>query len=153
MSLQEMMSLGHVACRYNATSKKQLLQHLADMAAANCSVPARAILDAIMKREKLGNTGIGRGIAIPHALIEGLEEDIVLLATLDKSLCFDASDRRDVDIICMVLGPMGASSSHLTKVGLAARLLGMNADDIRQAISAEELLASVRLAQQNSAAA
>ena len=153
MSLRELVSHSHVACRYNATSKKQLLQHLTDLASDICDVPSRVILDAIMKREKLGNTGIGGGAAIPHALVDGVGEDIVLIATLEEPLAFDASDRRDVDVICMVVGPHGANARHLTTVAMASRMLKEQCDAMRLATNSDELLAVIDVSAQNNVAA
>lgn len=153
MSLRELVSVEHVACRYIATSKKQLLQHLAEQAAALCDVPSRVILDAIMKREKLGNTGIGGGAAIPHALVDGIDDDVVLIATLSQPLAFDASDRRDVDVVCMVLGAQGATARHLTTVAMASRMLKGQCEMMRAATTNDELLTAVDLPTQDNVAA
>ena len=153
MSLRELVSHENVACRYSATSKKQLLQHLADLASDLCDIPSRVILDSIIKREKLGNTGIGGGAAIPHALVEGVSNDIVLIATLDQPLAFDASDRRDVDVVCMVIGPHGANARHLTTVALASRMLKDRCDAMRAATSTEDLLQAIEFSAENSVAA
>lgn len=153
MSLRDLVSHKHVACRYNATSKKQLLQHLAELAAELCEVPSRVILDSIIKREKLGNTGIGGGAAIPHALVDGIDSDIVLIATLDEPLAFDASDRRDVDVVCMVVGAQGANARHLTTVAMASRMLKEQCETMRTATTNDELLAAVELPVQSNVAA
>lgn len=93
-----------------------------------------------MKREKLGNTGIGAGYAIPHAVIDGLERDLVILATLATPVNFDASDGKTVDIICLVLGPTGANSGHLATVSMASRLLKAKGAVMRQAHSKDDLI-------------
>ena len=77
-----------VACRLAATSKKQLLQQLSTMAAAHAGLCDRKVLSAIISREKLGSTGIGNGLALPHATLESATRPVTLLATLETPVDF-----------------------------------------------------------------
>ena len=153
MSLLEALSLENVICRFNASSKKHVLEHLADLAAEQCGATARDILDAIIKREKLGSTGIGAGFAIPHAVVEGITDDFVVMATLSSPIAFDSLDHRPVDVICLVLGAVGQTSSHVSTVAMASQFLRQHGQTIRDMTDTTALLESLGLTDQDSAAA
>ena len=140
MSPIEILTPGLVACQFHATSKKHVLEHLADMAAAHCDAPARAILDAVIKREKLGSTGIGGGVAIPHAIVEGISSDMVITATLDSPVTYDAHDQLPVDVVCMVLGSVGQTASHVSSVAMVSQMLRQHAAQMRGARITEDLI-------------
>lgn len=153
MSLLEALSPEFVICRFHATSKKHVLERLADLAEEKCGTPARDILDAVIKREKLGSTGIGAGFAIPHALVNGITSDMVMIATLAEPVTFDSHDQKPVDVICMVLGPNGCTSSHVSTVAMASQLLKHSGADMRKAKTIDALLARIEMKTENSAAA
>ena len=153
MSLLEALSPENVICRFNATSKKHVLEHLADQAAEQCGAVARDILDAIIKREKLGSTGIGGGFAIPHAVVEGVTNDFVVMATLNNPITFDSLDQRPVDVICMVLGAVGQTASHVSTVAMASQFLRQHGETVRVTSDAGAILENIGLTDADSAAA
>jgi len=104
-----------------ASSKKLLLEQITDQAAALTGISKRTLFDTVMRRERLGSTGIGQGIAIPHIVHADLSQTIGLLAVLETPVDFDAPDRKPVDIVCLVIGPEHADSDHLKYVSAVAR--------------------------------
>ncbi|MCX7630174.1 MAG: PTS IIA-like nitrogen regulatory protein PtsN [Geminicoccaceae bacterium] len=106
-----------------ATSKRQVLQSLAQAAARVTGVDASAILDALVQRERLGTTGLGGGIAIPHARIAELATPTAFFARLAKPVDFEAVDDQPVDIVFLLLVPEGAGADHLKVLARIARLL------------------------------
>ena len=106
-----------------ATSKKQALQDLARRAAQTSGQNERAIFDVLMERERLGTTGVGNGIAIPHGKLSSLDRLHGLFARLDHPIDFDAIDERPVDLIFLLLAPESAGADHLKALARVSRLL------------------------------
>ena len=106
-----------------AGNKTQLLQELVRRAAKALGFEVQAILDPVMAREALGSTGVGEGIAIPHAKIPGLEHFFALFARLEKPIEFDAVDGQPVDLMVLLLIPEKADKEHMTALACVARRL------------------------------
>jgi PTS system nitrogen regulatory IIA component len=106
-----------------AGSKKQLLLRLADSLAAATGQESREIFDRLTEREKLGSTGMGDGIAIPHARIQGLDRVYAVFATLSEPVDFESIDGKPVDLICALMAPQDAGADHLTALAKVSRLL------------------------------
>lgn len=106
-----------------ATSKRQVLQSLAQAAARVTGVDTSVILDALVQRERLGTTGLGGGIAIPHARIADLAAPTAFFARLAKPVDFEAIDDQPVDLVFLLLVPEGAGADHLKVLARIARLL------------------------------
>jgi len=123
MELVELIGLDAVVPSLKATSKKQALQELAKKSAALTGQPERAIFDVLLERERLGTTGVGNGIAIPHGKLAELGELHGLFARLDQAIDFDAIDERPVDLIFLLLAPEGAGADHLKALARISRLL------------------------------
>ena len=104
-------------------SKRHLLQELADAAAAVSGLPAKPILDSLIQREKLGTTGVGDGLAIPHAKVPGLPKLMGFFARLARPVEFDALDDKPVDIVFLLLAPEDAGAEHLKALARIARIL------------------------------
>jgi nitrogen PTS system EIIA component len=104
-------------------TKKQALQELAAKAAALTGQNERAVLEILMQREKLGSTGVGNGIAIPHGKLPKLPSVFGLFARLDRSIDFEALDGQPVDLIFLLLAPESAGADHLKALARVARLL------------------------------
>jgi nitrogen PTS system EIIA component len=104
-------------------SKKQALQELASHAARLTGLAEGVIYEALLQRERLGSTGIGEGIAIPHGKLPGLSRIFGLVARLDKPINFEALDDQQVDILFLLLAPEGAGADHLKALSRAARVL------------------------------
>ncbi len=105
-----------VACRLAATNKNQLLQQLSTMAAAHAGLCYRKVLSAIISREKLGSTGIGNGLALPHAILESATRPVTLLATLETPVDFGSPDNMPVEVMALVLGADEDSNGYLSTV-------------------------------------
>ncbi|WP_243369286.1 PTS IIA-like nitrogen regulatory protein PtsN [Microvirga solisilvae] len=105
------------------SGKKQALQELAIHAAKLTTLPEGAIYEALLQRERLGSTGIGEGIAIPHGKLAGLTRIFGLVARLDKPVDFEALDGQPVDVLFLLLAPEGAGADHLKALARVARVL------------------------------
>ena len=123
MEIADLLSLDGVADALKAASKKQALQELSAIAAAQTAQDERAILDVLLARERLGSTGVGRGVAIPHGKLAGLARISAVFARLREPIEFDAVDGRPVDLVCLLLAPESAGSDHLKALALVSRLL------------------------------
>ena len=107
----------------SVNSKKQLLERISAHAGSLTKIPARVVFDALIKRERLGSTGIGGGMAIPHAVFAELTQSVVIITTIETAVAFDAHDKKPVDIVFTILGPDQADCDHLKLVSMAAKHL------------------------------
>ncbi len=123
MEMTSLIDPGSVVANLRVTSKKQALQELAKRAAELTAQPERAIFDVLIERERLGTTGVGNGIAIPHGKLPGLDRLYVLFARLETPIEFDAIDERPIDLICVLLAPETAGADHLKALARVSRLL------------------------------
>ncbi len=123
MDINELMTSGEVVANLRATSKKQALQELAKRMADVIGLHERAIFDVLMERERLGTTGVGKGIAIPHGKLPNLERLYGLFARLEQPVDFQAIDERPVDLIFLLLAPESAGADHLKALAKVSRLL------------------------------
>lgn len=123
MDIATLLSPRSVLAELRATAKKQALQELAYRAAAASGLHERTIIDAVWEREKLGSTGLGGGIAIPHARLSGLKSLHGVFARLVTPIDFDAVDDRPVDLIFMLVAPEGAGADHLTALARVSRAM------------------------------
>lgn len=112
-----------VVANLKATSKKQALQELSKKMAEICGRPEREIFDVLLERERLGTTGVGMGIAIPHGKLPGLDRLYALFAKLEKPVEFDSIDEQPVDLIFLLLAPESAGADHLKALARVSRLL------------------------------
>ncbi len=140
-------------------SKKHLFQEMADQAikcgaVSDDKLKVRDIVSAILERERLGSTGVGSGVAIPHARLEGLSEIKAVFARLETPLDYEAPDARPVDLVVLLLAPAHASNEHLKALAQISRL--MRREDmrmhLRQAPDAEALYLLLTESRQASAA-
>ena len=106
-----------------ASSKKQVLQELARLAAQHTGLDQREIYEALQQRERLGSTGFGRGVAIPHVKLRNLGRTVCLFARLQAPIDFDALDGEPVDLIFLLLSPEHASGDHLKTLARISRLV------------------------------
>ena len=134
-------------------SKKQAIVELATRAAALTGQNERLIVETLQQREKLGSTGIGQGVAIPHAKLPKLDKLTGIFARLDRAIEFDSLDNQPVDLIFLLLAPEGAGADHLKALARIARLLRDPevAQKLRESRKAEALYAVLTM--QPSAAA
>ena len=123
MEISDLLSSDGVVANLRATSKKQALQDLSKRAAELTGLHERAIFDVLMERERLGTTGVGNGIAIPHGKLGNLDKLHGLFARLDEAVDFDSIDEQPVDLIFLLLAPESAGADHLKALARVSRLL------------------------------
>jgi PTS system nitrogen regulatory IIA component len=123
MEIADLIPPEGVIANLRVSSKKQALQELARKAAELTGESERAVFEVLIERERLGTTGVGHGIAIPHGKLSGLEGLYALFARLDKPIDFDAIDEQPVDLICVLLAPESAGADHLKALARISRLL------------------------------
>lgn len=123
MDIVNLLSPEGVIPKLHATSKKQALQELAKQAATMTGLHERTIFDVLLERERLGTTGVGNGIAIPHGKLPGIDRLYGLFARLETPIDFDAIDEQPVDLIFMLLAPENAGADHLKALARVSRLL------------------------------
>ncbi len=123
MDLSDLIEVSAVMPALKANSKKQLLQLLAEKAAAVTGLPEREVFDTILQRERLGSTGVGNGIAIPHGKLAGLSRITGIFARLESPVDFEALDDQPVDLVFLLLAPEGAGADHLKALSRIARVL------------------------------
>ena len=117
-----MLSNNSFLVNFEATSKKHVLDELAKLAQRNFKINSQTLLETLTRREKLGSTAVGNGIAIPHATCD-IDKPKVFVAILSNSLDFNANDDQPVDIIFLLLAPNDRGSEHLQALALVSRLL------------------------------
>lgn len=123
MEMTELVNLNGIVTKSTATSKKQVLQELSQRAAALTGIEEGIIFEILLERERLGTTGIGVGIAIPHGKLPELPRIYGLFARLDQGVDFDAIDDQPVDLIFLLLAPESAGADHLKALARVSRLL------------------------------
>ena len=105
------------------SSKKRLMHELGDLADGVHGLEAGMVVDALLERESLGPTGVGHGVALPHARMDGIEEVCGAFVLLEKPVDFDAVDRQPVDLVFALFAPREAGVEHLKALALVSRTL------------------------------
>ena len=123
MEINDLVSPDGVLANLRVTSKKQAIQELARRAADISGQPERAVFDVLMERERLGTTGVGNGIAIPHGKLEKVDQLYGVFARLESPIDFQAIDDQPVDLIFLLLAPETAGADHLKALARVSRLL------------------------------
>ncbi len=123
MDISDLLSIDGVLPKLKATSKKQLLQELAQYAAKIARLDEREIFEVLLERERLGTTGVGRGIAIPHGKFAKLNRLVGLFGRLEQPIDFDSVDDKPVDLVFLLLAPESAGADHLKALARISRLL------------------------------
>jgi PTS system nitrogen regulatory IIA component len=123
MDLSDLIEVSAIMPALKANSKKQALQLLSEKAARITGLPEREIFDTVLRREKLGSTGVGNGIAIPHGKIPGVRRITGVFARMEQPVDFDSLDDQPVDLVFLLLAPEGAGADHLKALSRIARVL------------------------------
>jgi len=123
MEIRDILQPEAVICGLKATSKKQALQEMARQAATVTGVNEKRIFETLLERERLGTTGVGNGIAIPHGKLSELNRLYGVFARVDKPIDFDSIDEQPVDLVFLLLAPEGAGADHLKALARVSRLL------------------------------
>ncbi len=147
MPLTDLVTLNAVLPALKVNGKKQALQEIAAKAAEITGQSDKAILEILLQREKLGSTGVGNGVAIPHGKLAKLNKVFGLFARLERPVDFEALDSQPVDLIFLLLAPEGAGADHLKALARVARLLrdAEVAKKLRESRDAEGLYAVLAL--------
>lgn len=123
MEIRDILQREAVVAGLKAANKKQALQELARHAAAVTGLNERKIFETVLERERLGTTGVGSGIAIPHGKLVELNGLHAVFARLEKPIDFDAIDEQPVDLVFLLLAPESAGADHLKALARVSRLL------------------------------
>jgi len=123
MEISELLTPRSVVAQLRVTGKKQALQEIARRAAATTGINDRRIYDVLAERERLGTTGIGRGVAVPHGKLAELTRVYGLFARLDRPIAFESIDNQPVDLVFVLLAPLDAGAEHLKALAMVSRLL------------------------------
>lgn len=131
MEIADLIRPDRVLAGLRASDKRQVLTELARHAGASLALDPQIILDALLRREELGSTGVGQGVAMPHARIPGVERPFCLFARLERPIDFAAIDATPVDLVALVLTPADANADHLAALACVSRQL-RNAETARR---------------------
>jgi len=145
MKISDFLSPSETLFNIRASDKEQLLQELARRAASKLKLSESEIVTELLKREGLGSTGMGNGVAIPHARFQSIGKPFGVVARLKQPIDFDAIDGQAVDIVFLLLLPAAAEGEQLGALACVARKLRA-ADDlakVRRARTASELFATL----------
>ena len=123
MHLTEFLDFDAIKPGLSAGTKRSLLQQLANLASQRLGVAQVAILETILEREKIGSTGFGHGVAIPHGKVEGLSHIYCLFARLSEPVRYKAIDREPVDLVFLLLSPPDAGAEHLKALAAISRVI------------------------------
>jgi PTS system nitrogen regulatory IIA component len=121
--LGKILKVDQVVVNVDTTSKKRVFEHAGLIFESKCGVSRSKVFDSLFARERLGSTGLGEGIAIPHGRIEGLKEAVATVLSLSSPIPFDASDNIPVHLLIFLLVPVDASQKHLEILGEVAEML------------------------------
>ncbi|WP_374659568.1 PTS sugar transporter subunit IIA [Phenylobacterium sp.] len=135
MQIGDILDRGAIAARASAPNKRQALTAVAEIAARNFGLDAGTILEALSEREAAGSTGVGYGVAVPHARLAGLDRMRGVFVRLDVPVEFESVDEQPVDLIFALFAPPNASSEHLRALARVSRMLrqGDLREHLRQA--------------------
>ncbi len=141
MNLGDMLGKDGIIFALSAQDKKHALQALADRAGAVTGLEVHDIFTALLQRERLSSTSLGRGIAIPHIKLPGLSTITCIFARLEKPVSFDSHDGEPVDLLFFLLAPEHAGGDHLKALARISRLVRDSAtlEHLRAAKTADEL--------------
>ena len=146
MEIKAILSPNRTLCRVDCNSKKRALENIANYIAEDCpSLDIDELFTALLSREKLGSTGIGKGIAIPHCRVKDCKETIGMLITLKTPIDFTAIDNQPVDILFALLVPDNANTTHLETLSRLAEKVSQEGfvDNLRNATGNQALYQAV----------
>lgn len=130
MDIADLLAPDGIVLRGAVSSKRQALNCAADLAAQAFGLDSTKVMEALMEREALGSTGLGYGVAIPHARVEGVERVCGVFVRLDQPVGYEALDDRPVDLMFALLAPPSAGAEHLRALAVASR--AMRSPELRE---------------------
>jgi len=154
MHLSQFLDFDAIKPALSAGNKRVLLSQLANLAATRLGVKTSEILETLNEREKLGSTGFGHGVAIPHGKVEGLKQIYCLFARLSEPVGYKAIDGKPVDLVFLLLSPPDAGAEHLKALAAISRVIrnGATLEKMRGARSRDALAAVLMGADERDAA-
>ncbi len=149
MPISSLLATDHVFADAHVTSKKRLLELIADKAAEHLRLPQKRIFSRLLERERLGSTGLGEGFAVPHARLDGLDRIHACFLKLDQPIAFDAADQKPVDLVFVLFVPEDATEEHLQILAALAKLFSQPglAENIRHSHDSQDILDIIRQAE------
>lgn len=122
-SLDKLLALERVACRGFVSSKKRALELVSELAAeSESSLSQNEVFSSLIERERLGSTGLGHGVAIPHGRLKSLDHAVCAFVKLNQGVDYDAADGQPVDMICALLVPEESTNEHLDVLSMLAEM-------------------------------
>jgi PTS system nitrogen regulatory IIA component len=137
-----LVNADNIDCQNTAPSKKRIIENISNMLAKSTKdISAETIFQALLERERLGSTGLGRGVAIPHARIPGLNHTVAAMMTLATPVNYDAADNKPVDIVVGLLVPEDGGEHHLQHLSRLVTLFRetKTCNTIRNASNTEQI--------------
>ncbi len=149
MPISSLLANDHVFTDVHVTSKKRLLEWIAEQAESQLKLPRKQVFSQLLERERLGSTGLGQGFAVPHARLEGLDRIHACFLKLDQPIPFDAADQAPVDLVFVLFVPQDSTEEHLQILAALARIFSQPeiADKIRNSRSREDIIDIIRKAE------
>jgi PTS system nitrogen regulatory IIA component len=123
MQISEILKPEAIKIIGSSTSKKRLFQDIGELAESVLGYKAQDVVEALIERENLGPTGVGHGIALPHARLDDVEKVCGLFLRIEKPMEFDSVDRQPVDLVFVLLAPASAGVEHLKALALVSRTM------------------------------
>ncbi|MFC3053726.1 PTS IIA-like nitrogen regulatory protein PtsN [Kordiimonas pumila] len=123
MEIEDLLNADSILLDFKASSKKHVIQTLARKMATKTGLDDRLVFEKLLERERLGSTGVGKGVAIPHARVAGVDTITGMFAKLSSPVDFQSVDDRPVDLVFMLLAPEEAGADHLKALARVSRLL------------------------------
>ena len=151
MIIGDLLEPGAVTLRVSAANKRQVLGVIADVAARAFGVDADEALEGLIEREAAGSTGVGQGVAIPHARLSGVDRVRAVFMRLETPVAFGAVDDKPVDLLVALFAPKDADSSHLRALARVSRMMRQPElrEQLRQARSADAVHVMLTQAQES----
>ena len=142
MDLGELLDPGAISARVNASTKRQALTLVAEIAARSVEAPTSEIVAKLLARERLGSTGVGHGVAVPHARLKGLTRMHGVFVRLETPIEFGSVDEQPVDLIFALLAPADHPAEHLRALARVSR--GLRQADLRQQLRQARSVDAIR---------
>jgi PTS system nitrogen regulatory IIA component len=141
MTIGDLLDSSAVSLRVSASNKRQVLNVIADVAARTLGVDADVALEGLLEREAAGSTGVGQGVALPHARIKGLDRVQAVFVRLETPVAYGALDDKPVDLLVALFAPPEANSQHLRALARVSRMMRLPElrEQLRQARSADAI--------------
>ncbi|MDH5392726.1 MAG: PTS sugar transporter subunit IIA [Gammaproteobacteria bacterium] len=141
MDFTRLISIDRIECNPDIRSKKRVLERLSTLLASASDQTSNAIFDTLIERERLGSTGLGHGIALPHGRLGKGDDIIAAFIKLPEAIAFDSADGQPVDLLFALLVPEAKTTEHLQTLAAIARFFSdsTNQQSIRDANNAEEI--------------